>query len=109
MDNLHHPFDFLRRDRPRAALFPQEIHYVRGELVTGLKQRTESFTFHLLPEKGLPETRHGLCEKRRSKNIVLFRIGEISVYCVFAGVTEGRTKRSEIRRKVLGNGSEIRV
>lgn len=38
MDNLDHPFDFFRRDRPGATLFPQQVHYVSGEFVTGLKQ-----------------------------------------------------------------------
>lgn len=38
MNNLDHPFDFLRRDRPGATLFPQQVHYVSGEFVTGLEQ-----------------------------------------------------------------------
>lgn len=37
VDNLDHPFDFLRRDRPSTTLFPQQVHYVSGEFVTGLK------------------------------------------------------------------------
>lgn len=38
MDNLDHSFDFLRRDWPGATLFPQQVHYVGGEFVTGLEQ-----------------------------------------------------------------------
>lgn len=38
MNNLNHPFDFLRRDRPGATLLPQQVHYVSGEFVTSLKQ-----------------------------------------------------------------------
>lgn len=38
VDNLDHPFNFLRRDRPGATLLPQQVHYVSGEFVTGLKQ-----------------------------------------------------------------------
>lgn len=37
VDNLDHPFDFLRRDRPSTTLFPQQVHYVSGEFVTGLE------------------------------------------------------------------------
>lgn len=39
MNNLNHPFDFLRRNRPSATLLPQQVHYVGGEFVTSLKQR----------------------------------------------------------------------
>lgn len=37
VDNLDHPFDFLRRYWPGATLFPQQVHYVSGEFVTCLK------------------------------------------------------------------------
>lgn len=33
MDDLHHALDFLRRNRPGAALLAQQVHDVRGELV----------------------------------------------------------------------------
>lgn len=49
MDNLDHSFDFLWRDWPGATLFPQQVHYVGGEFVTGLEQirsKTFGFIFH---------------------------------------------------------------
>lgn len=42
MDDLHHPLDLLGRDRSGATLFPQEVHYVRGELIAGLKRITKT-------------------------------------------------------------------
>jgi len=39
VDYLDHSFDFLRRDRPGATLFPQQVHHVGGKFVTGLKRR----------------------------------------------------------------------
>lgn len=47
VDNLDHPFDFLRRDRPSTTLFPQQVHYVSGEFVTGLETKTKRWA--LLP------------------------------------------------------------
>lgn len=38
VDNLNHPFDFLRRDRPGTTLLPQQVHHMGGEFVTSLKQ-----------------------------------------------------------------------
>lgn len=46
--DLHHPFNLLRRDWPCAALFPQQIHHVRSELVTCLKQTKTGGVRHAL-------------------------------------------------------------
>jgi len=48
VDNLDHPFNFFRRNRPGTTLFPQQVHYVSSEFVTSLKQiKTKSgFTNH---------------------------------------------------------------
>ena len=35
---LNHPLDLLWRDGPGTTLLPQQIHHVRGELVTRLKR-----------------------------------------------------------------------
>jgi len=43
VDYLDHSFDFLRRDRPGATLFPQQVHHVGGKFVTGLKDEDEAF------------------------------------------------------------------
>lgn len=36
MDDAHHPLDLLGRDGPGPALLAQQVHHVRGELVTCL-------------------------------------------------------------------------
>lgn len=42
MYDLHHPLDLLGRDRSGATLFPQQVHYVGGELIAGLKRITKT-------------------------------------------------------------------
>jgi len=42
VDYLDHSFDFLRRDRPGATLFPQQVHHVGGKFVTGLKDEDKA-------------------------------------------------------------------
>lgn len=54
MNNLDHSFDFFRCDWPGATLFSQQVHYVGGEFIAGLKQRgTERLVYFL----GLKKTR----------------------------------------------------
>jgi hypothetical protein len=43
VDDLDHPLDFFRRDRPRSTLFTKQIHHVRRELATRL-QKTPTTT-----------------------------------------------------------------
>lgn len=75
MDNLDHPFDFLRRDRPGATLFPQQVHYVSREFVTGLKQRQSVGVYHplIIRKKDAKNPRHSLRDKLLIKNVKLFR------------------------------------
>lgn len=64
MDNLDHPFDFLRRDWPGATLFPQQVHYVSGEFVTGLKQtKTKCWV--------LPSINHPKEDAKESKTFII--------------------------------------
>lgn len=77
MDNLDHPFNFLRRDRPGAALFPQQVHYVSGEFVTGLKQtKTKRWVLPFInhPKGDAKNLRHSLRDKLLIKNVNCFWI-----------------------------------
>lgn len=104
MDNLDHPFDFLRRDRPGTALFPQQVHYVSGKFVTGLKQtKTKHCTLRSINHstENASNLSSSLLDKLLIKNVKLSQGRNLGTFRVRRHDERRRTDTSETRRKVL--------